>query len=134
MRTLLRFAGAAAVAVVCMALFVVPGLAGASSGTPRDTGPGRIEPAPAVDLPAQVEPAGPVATPVPATTAPELRSDPDRSVSSPVIPDYAPVPKPAEPRSDPNGSVSSPVLPFDPGYWTPERMANAKPMPMPTVR
>ena len=33
---------------------------------------------------------------------------------------------------DPNAAVSSPVLPLAPGYWTPERMAEAKPMPMPT--
>ena len=33
---------------------------------------------------------------------------------------------------DPNAAVSSPVLPLVPGYWTPERMAEAKPMPMPT--
>jgi hypothetical protein len=35
---------------------------------------------------------------------------------------------------DPSGSVGSPVMPVDPGYWTPERMAEAKPMPMPTPR
>ena len=35
---------------------------------------------------------------------------------------------------DPSGSVSSPAMPFDPDYWTPERMAEAKPMPMPTER
>ena len=34
---------------------------------------------------------------------------------------------------NPDAAVSSPALPYDPGYWTPERMANAKPMPMPTV-
>ncbi len=33
---------------------------------------------------------------------------------------------------DPDTSVSSPALPYDPGYWTPERMASAKPMPMPS--
>ena len=37
-------------------------------------------------------------------------------------------------RVDPSGSVGSPVMPVDPGYWTPERMAEAKPMPMPTPR
>jgi hypothetical protein len=41
---------------------------------------------------------------------------------------------PAAPARDPAGSVSSPVQTFDPGYWTPERMAEAKPMPMPTPR
>ena len=35
---------------------------------------------------------------------------------------------------DPSESVGSPVMPVDPGYWTPERMAEAKPMPMPTPR
>jgi hypothetical protein len=35
---------------------------------------------------------------------------------------------------DPKGSVGSPVMPVDPGYWTPERMAEAQPMPMPTPR
>jgi hypothetical protein len=35
---------------------------------------------------------------------------------------------------DPNGSVSSPVMPVDPDYWTPERMSEAQPMPMPTPR
>jgi hypothetical protein len=37
------------------------------------------------------------------------------------------------PAVDPSGSVGSPAMPFDPGYWTPERMAEAKPAPMPTV-
>ena len=36
------------------------------------------------------------------------------------------------PAADPNGSVGSPAMPFDPDYWTPERMAEARPMPMPT--
>lgn len=40
---------------------------------------------------------------------------------------------PASRVVDPSGSVGSPVMPFDPDYWTPERMAEAKPMPMPTV-
>lgn len=35
---------------------------------------------------------------------------------------------------DPNGSVSSPVMPIEPDFWTPERMAEAQPMPMPTPR
>jgi hypothetical protein len=37
------------------------------------------------------------------------------------------------PAVDPSWSVGSPAMPFDPGYWTPERMAQAKPAPMPTV-
>ena len=35
---------------------------------------------------------------------------------------------------DPNGSVSSPVMTIEPDFWTPERMAEAQPAPMPTVR
>jgi|GEM_PF-267964 putative DELLA protein DWARF8 len=31
-----------------------------------------------------------------------------------------------------SGSTAHRVPPFDPGYWTPERMRNAKPAPMPT--
>jgi hypothetical protein len=44
-------------------------------------------------------------------------------------------PAPAGKVVDPSGSVGSPVLTVDPDYWTPERMAEAKPapMPMPTV-
>ena len=45
------------------------------------------------------------------------------------------VPEPA-PRAEtpnPDAAVSSPALPYDPNHWTSERMANAKPMPMPTV-
>src|SRR4051794_2054322 len=41
---------------------------------------------------------------------------------------------PPAPARDPPGSVSSPVQAVDPRYWTPERMAEAKPMPMPTPR
>ena len=41
---------------------------------------------------------------------------------------------PAGGGADPSGSVGSPAMPVDPGYWTPERMAEAKPMPMPTPR
>lgn len=37
-------------------------------------------------------------------------------------------------KVDPSGSVSSPALTVDPDYWTPERMAEAKPAPMPTPR
>ena len=47
-----------------------------------------------------------------------------------LLPRLGPPPAPAV---DPSGSVGSPALPFDPDYWTPERMAEAKPMPMPTV-
>ena len=41
---------------------------------------------------------------------------------------------PVTASDDPNRPVSSPAMPSDAGYWTPERMANAKPMPMPTPR
>ena len=41
---------------------------------------------------------------------------------------------PVTASDDPNRPVSSPVMPSGAGYWTPERMANAKPMPMPTPR
>ena len=43
-------------------------------------------------------------------------------------------PAPAPNAVDPSGSVGSPMMPVDPGYWTPERMAEAEPMPMPTPR
>jgi hypothetical protein len=35
---------------------------------------------------------------------------------------------------DPSGSVSSPVMAIEPDFWTPERMAEAQPVPMPTPR
>jgi len=148
MRTRTRFAVLTLAAAVTVALLVVPGLARASGGAAEDTG-GRIEPAPpspavdlplpavapqpAVDLPLAVaEPTG-ATDPAPPAKPAERRSDPNTAVSSPPVAKPAPAPLPPEARSDPNGSVSSPVMPFDPGYWTPERMANAKPMPMPTV-
>jgi hypothetical protein len=47
-----------------------------------------------------------------------------------LVPRLGGAPRPA---ADPGGSVGSPPLAVDPAYWTPERMAEAKPAPMPTV-
>ena len=93
----------------------------ATAGDGRETG--RTEPAPVsvgssgrVDK-GSVPPAAPSASPTPA-------------VEEPVTPPPAPVSR--APLQDPDAPVSSPALPYDPGYWTPERMASARPMPMPS--
>lgn len=48
-----------------------------------------------------------------------------------LVPSQGGAPRPA---FDPNGPVSSPVMSIEPDFWTPERMAEAQPAPMPTVR
>ena len=86
-------------------------------------------PVPASDEPPMAAPAA-AAEPTPATT------EPGATPHSPRVAGRAretTAPSSVPPSSvDPNAAVSSPVLPFEPGYWTPERMADAKPMPMPT--
>ncbi len=52
------------------------------------------------------------------------------ALEEPVANSRPPTSRAASP--DPDTAVSSPALPYDPGYWTPERMASAKPMPMPS--
>ena len=120
MRTPVRLAGLfLPLVVVAAAVLVLPGLATASGGR----APEPVTPLAAVDLP---------------LAAPALMP----GALEPALPDTAPVPDPAIPAkaaetrsaTDPDAPVSSPVMPPDPGYWTPERMANAKPMPMPTPR
>ena len=120
MRTAVRLAGPfVPVVVLAAALLVLPGLATASGGPP----PTPVTPSAAVDLP---------------LAAPALMP----GALEPALPGTAPVPDPATPAkaaetqspTDPDGPVSSPAMPSDPGYWTPERTANAKPMPMPTPR
>jgi hypothetical protein len=123
MRTSTRAGIAAAVAaglaVAVLALWNPPATAGGGAET------GRIEPASMSvggggtdqgSVPPQAPWRGP---------APDVPALPE-----PIAPVPPPVTDPASP--DPNGSVSSPALPYDPGYWTPERMASAKPMPMPS--
>jgi hypothetical protein len=115
---------AAALAVTVLALWNPPATAGGGAES------GRIEPAPMsaatgnTDDHGSVPPAAPSDTPIAAPDVPAL--------PEPIAPSSSPATKPASP--DPNSSVSSPALPYDPGYWTPERMASAKPMPMPSPR
>ncbi len=119
MRTPVTIAGlSVSFVVVAAAVLFLPGLATATSEPP----PQPVTPSAAVDLP--------LAAPalVPGTLDPAL---PDTAP----VPDLATQAKAAEEQSaTADRSVSSPVMPSDPGYWTPERMANAKPMPMPTPR
>ncbi|HEV3398453.1 MAG TPA: hypothetical protein VG693_04100 [Actinomycetes bacterium] len=116
-RASLAGAVAAGAAVAVLALWNPAATAGDGGGT------GRPEPAPQVvagyggDDRGSVPPAGGGAADVPAVTEPVAPS--------------APVAR-ATQSKDPDTSVSSPALPYDPGYWTPERMASAKPMPMPS--
>lgn len=118
---------AAPVAVALLALWSPTATAGDGGEPAASSGRvdrGSVPPAPPSD--------GPLAGP--GAGAPRSRgSAPD----VPAVEEPAPASRPpasGAPAQVPDTSVSSPVLPYDPGYWTPERMASAKPMPMPSPR
>ena len=126
----------AAATLVAAAVLVGPGLATAGDG-----GEAPAEPVPMAALADDGPPAAAVAPDAapavepaePAPTVNELASVPP---SLPVADPFQDAPPPARSAPansvDPDTTVSSPVLPMAPGYWTPERMADAKPMPMPS--
>ena len=143
-RLILAVAGA--VVVAATAVLVVPGLAGAGDGggvarNVPEAAPVAVEPAVgSVSAPAAVGPGSMEPVPAVGPTEPAPSIEPDRGARSgarsgpPPAPVTPGTPAPAAPRAEnPDAPVSSPPLPYDPTYWTPERMADAKPMPMPTV-
>ena len=123
--------GAAVVATVAVALLAL----GSPTATAGDDGePAAPEPALVVAARSGGVDQGSVPPAPPAPLSDGWRGS---APAGPAVEEPVPASRPPAskaPAQDPDTAVSSPVLPYDPGYWTPERMASATPMPMPSPR